>query len=199
MPHPSDKIASLIGSRICHDLISPVGAVANGLELLELSGLPKSPEFSLVAESAGHASARIQYFRLAFGDAEPEQAISGQAVADILAAVYEAGRIEIDWQASGDFSRPGVKAALLALMCVEQALVAGGRIVVSREGARWHLRAEAERLAPDPALWDLLNGAPGPEAVPPAAVQFLLLPHVLGENSANINFQATDKVVEISF
>lgn len=199
MPHPSDKIASLIGSRICHDLISPVGAVANGLELLELSGLPKSPEFSLVAESAGHASARIQYFRLAFGDAEPGQVVSGHAVAEILGAVYEAGRIGIDWQARGDFARPDIKAVLLALMCVEQALVAGGRIVVARDGPRWHIRAEADRLSPDPALWDLLRGAPGPEAIPPAAVQFLLLPHVLGERNARIDFQATHFNVEIRF
>jgi len=199
LPHTSDKIASLIGSRICHDLISPVGAVANGLELLELSGLPKSPEFSLVAESVGHASARIQYFRLAFGDAEPDQMVSGRAVAEILAAVYEAGRIGIDWQAEGDFPRPEIKAALLGLMCVEQALVAGGRIVVAREGARWHIRAEAGRLAPDPALWDLLRGAPGPDAVTPAAVQFLLLPHVLGGKNSKIAFEATESKVEIGF
>lgn len=199
MPHPSDKIASLIGSRICHDLISPVGAVANGLELLELSGMPQSPEFSLVTESAGHASARIQYFRLAFGDAEPDQVVAGQGVADILKAVYDAGRIDIDWQATGDFPRPEVKAALLAVMCVEQALVAGGRIVVSRDGARWHIRGEAARLAPDPALWDLLKGAHGPASVTPAAVQFLLLPHMLGEDHSKISFQATDEKVEITF
>ena len=197
MLHPSDKIASLIGSRICHDLISPVGAVANGLELLELSGLPKSPEFSLVSESAGHASARIQFFRLAFGDAEPEQVISGQGVADILAAVYQAGRVDIDWQARGDFARPVVKAALLAVMCVEQALVAGGTIIVTQDDGRWHIRAEAPRLAPDPVLWNILRGEPGPDAVTPAAVQFLLLPHIARQNDMNVDPQASNSKVEI--
>lgn len=199
MLHPSDKIASLIGSRICHDLISPVGAVANGLELLELSGLPKSPEFSLVTESAGHASARIQFFRLAFGDAEPEQVISGQGVADILAAVYQAGRVRVDWQARGDFARPAVKAALLAVMCAEQALVGGGTILVSHADGHWHISAEAPRLAPDPVLWNILQGEPGPDAVTPAAVQFLLLPHVARQINSRIDSQVSEHKVEIDF
>lgn len=199
MSHPSDKIASLIGSRICHDLISPVGAVANGLELLELSGLPKSPEFSLVTESAGHASARIQFFRLAFGDAEPEQVISGQGVADILAAVYQAGRIKIDWRAQGDFPRPQMKAAMLAVMCMEQPLVVGGTITILHENGRWHIRAEASRLAPDPVLWNILKGEPGPDEVTPAAVQFLLLPQTAKNFNLNIATQVTDEKIEISF
>lgn len=201
MPHPSDKIASLIGSRICHDLISPVGAVANGLELLELSGMPKSPEFSLVAESAGHASARIQYFRLAFGDAEPDQRVSAQAVGDILTAVYDGGRLGIDWQARGDFARPEVKAALLALMCVEQALVAGGQIQLSHDAdtARWRIHGAGARVCPDPALWDLLRGAPGPPAIPPAAVQFALLPQVLSETGLKVDVQESENEVEIAF
>ena len=51
MPEKPD-ISALLGSRICHDLISPIGAISNGVELLMLDGLAKGPEMALVADSA---------------------------------------------------------------------------------------------------------------------------------------------------
>ena len=49
---------SLIGSRICHDLISPLGAIGNGLELLSMSGFDGAPEIALIAESVENANSR---------------------------------------------------------------------------------------------------------------------------------------------
>lgn len=57
------NLAALIGSRICHDLISPIGAINNGLELLGMSDTPEGPELELISESVGNASARIRFFR----------------------------------------------------------------------------------------------------------------------------------------
>jgi histidine phosphotransferase ChpT len=63
------ELTSLIGSRICHDLISPLGAIGNGVELLAMSEVAKGPEMSLIAESVENANARIRFFRVAFGAA----------------------------------------------------------------------------------------------------------------------------------
>ena len=59
----SDKtdLAALLGSRICHDLISPIGAIGNGLELLMMDPGTHGPEMSLISESVGHANARQQH------------------------------------------------------------------------------------------------------------------------------------------
>ena len=57
------NLAALIGSRICHDLISPIGAINNGLELLGMSDAREGPELELISESVGNASARIRFFR----------------------------------------------------------------------------------------------------------------------------------------
>ena len=62
-------LAALIGSRICHDLISPIGAIGNGVELMMMDGTAKTPELALIAESVANANARIRYFRVAFGSA----------------------------------------------------------------------------------------------------------------------------------
>ncbi len=63
MSHTHSNLATLIGSRICHDLISPIGAIHNGLELLELSGgMSQTPEMQLIVESCANARARVTFF-----------------------------------------------------------------------------------------------------------------------------------------
>ncbi len=74
-PSLSPDIASLIGSRISHDLISPIGAIGNGLELLSMSGAG-GPEVELISDSVANANARIRHFRIAFGLASAEQGTS---------------------------------------------------------------------------------------------------------------------------
>ena len=64
-------LAALIGSRICHDLISPIGAISNGVELMEMTQTDMGPEFELISESVANANARVRLFRIAFGAADP--------------------------------------------------------------------------------------------------------------------------------
>ena len=199
MRYSTDKIASLIGSRICHDLISPVGAVANGLELLELSGVPQSPELSLVAESAGHASARIKFFRFVFGDSVEGQLVGGPAVAEILSEVYGPGRTTVTWRAAGEYPRPVVRAALLAVLCVEDALPAGGQIDILEIGGSWTIQASADRITPTPDLWAILRGITPQNQITPSAVQFVLLPEALQAINLKITTQASDSYVKIEF
>ena len=67
------ELASLVAARLCHDLVSPLGAIGNGVELLEMSGdfpgISKSPELALITESVRSARARVRFFRTAFGHA----------------------------------------------------------------------------------------------------------------------------------
>ena len=65
------ELAALLCSRVCHDLISPVGAIVNGLEVLDDNPKPEDRDFALdlIRKSARTASARLQFCRLAFGAA----------------------------------------------------------------------------------------------------------------------------------
>lgn len=178
---PSDPyfLATLIGSRICHDLISPLGAVSNGLELLSLSGAEPSPELALVAESVTNANARIRFFRLAFGIASEDQMIGAEEINGILKGVYTDGRIYAERFPSGSFPRAEVRAAMLALLCVEQAVPYGGTLTVTQDDHGWDISATGDRLNPNAQLWGVLAGIAPKEAVPPSAVQFLMLAEVL--------------------
>ena len=174
MPDKPD-LTALLGSRICHDLISPIGAISNGLELLMMDGSQGGPEMVLISESVANASARIRFFRVAFGMAQADQRIGRAEVHSILTDMTRGGRLQIDWQSDVDLSRSEVKIIFLLIQCLENAMAYGGRISVSTGGDKWLISGQANKLKINPDLWEVLaNPAANPE-ITPARVQFPLV------------------------
>lgn len=171
-------LAALLGSRLCHDLVSPLGAIGNGVELLEMSpdfpGLAQSPELRLIAEAVGAARVRIQAYRMAFGMAQGEQRIGRAELARLLDGMVDQGRLKITLDAQGDFARPQIRMLILAVMCMESAMPWGGRLIVLRDGQQWRLVAECDRSKVDPGLWAWLDG-PQSRTLTPSEVHFALL------------------------
>jgi histidine phosphotransferase ChpT len=179
-------VTALVGSRICHDLISPLGAIGNGVELLELSGLPQSPEMALIAESVESANARIRFFRVAYGSALVDQMMTRAEIASTLTAAARGGRLSYFWAAEGDQPRAEVRAVFLLLQCFETALPLGGEIQIDRRGADWELSAESDRLRLDEPLWTSMLQTRIKPQVSASQVQFLLLPDVLSDLGRNL-------------
>ncbi|UWQ20591.1 histidine phosphotransferase family protein [Jannaschia sp. W003] len=167
-------LAALLGSRICHDLAGPLGAVANGLELLEMAH-GESEELALVRGAVDAGLARLRLFRLAFGAGGGDGPVPAREVSALLTSVYGDTRIEAAWRDAGDRPRAEMRLALLALLCVETAMPRGGRIEVRRDAEAWAIRAEAERLRIDHLLWEALGRAALPADLRGAEVQFGLL------------------------
>lgn len=187
MSNANSSLAALVGSRLCHDLISPVGAIQNGLELLSLSGMDQdSPEMVLIQESCESATARIRFFRVAFGAASEGQMMSQREVVGTLDGVTKGGRMRFDWRDTGDLPRASVQMAFLSFLCCESALPHGGTVRFDRDAAGWSIHATGTRLMVDAPLWDHLNGsAPLPEPAPDK-VHFALLPILAKEAGAQI-------------
>ena len=174
MPDKPDLI-SMLGSRICHDLISPIGAISNGLELLLMDGAQGGPEMVLMTESVANANARIRFFRIAYGIAQDDQRIGRAEVMSVLSDVTSGGRLKIDWQSEADLSRPAVKVVFLLIQCLESAMAYGGLISVSLTHQKWQVSGRADKLRINTAHWDLLaNPAAAPD-ITPAIVQFPLV------------------------
>jgi histidine phosphotransferase ChpT len=119
----SDDLVALIGSRICHDLASPLGAIGNGIELMTLTGAEETPEMALIHESLVNAQGRIRFFRIAFGAAEPGAVVRAGEIAEALAGSER--RAQVDWRVSGDLARRDAKRALLAVNCLDAAMPYG--------------------------------------------------------------------------
>lgn len=168
-------IPGLLGARICHDLISPVGAIGNGVELLTLSGELDGPERDLIAESAASANARLQMFRLAFGRAGYGQMHSAMELRTMLTGYLKDYDLVVDWFADKVVSRSLAKTLLLAMMCLETTIGRAGRITVQASETGWHITALAARgTQVEPLLRLLASNGNWPADLTPAQVQFPL-------------------------
>lgn len=192
-------LTALIGSRICHDLISPLGAIGNGVELLGMSGVVAGPEMALISESVENANARIRFFRVAFGGASADAMMGRSEIVGILNAMYRTGRLKVTWAVAGDQPRRIVKLAFLALQCMESALVWGGEIVVSEDGGRWTLDGSGERVKFDETLWALATGESVEAPLVAADVHFALLPLMADEVGRPIKASVQDARIALSF
>ena len=95
--------AALLVSRVCHDLVSPVGAVVNGLEVLEdeRDATMRADALKLVTSSAEQAAARLQFARIAFGAAGSAGAeLDLNEVGRTVKGLTLGGKVQIDWQAA---------------------------------------------------------------------------------------------------
>ncbi len=138
MSASSLDLASLLCSRLCHDLLSPVGAMSNGIELIAEEKDPEMRKrcFELLEQSAKISADKLKFFRLAFGaaggygDLVPVE--EARSVVDALAG--NNGRIEVTWALGADaLPKPAVKTLLnLALIGIE-ALIRGGTLELGAE------------------------------------------------------------------
>ncbi|MBO9472201.1 histidine phosphotransferase [Shimia sp. R10_1] len=191
--------SALVGSRICHDLISPVGAIGNGLELLALTGDAKGPEMEMIEDSVKNANARIRLFRVAFGQPGDEQMVGTQEIQSILSDLAPASRVETFWEVEGAVARSELRLAFLTLMCFETSMPFGGTISIAKEGAGWYLLAESEKLRADTDLWGPVSHGDVPEGLVPAKVQFGLLPQGVNLLGRTLNVSMTDMSLEVRF
>jgi histidine phosphotransferase ChpT len=157
-------LASLLCSRLCHDLMSPVGALNNGIELLADENDPDMREqiLQLLADSARTSANKLKFFRLAFGAGGGfGDEIDVREAQTALEGLYGDGKIELGFVVSEQKLPKGVVKLLLNLaMLAGDALVRGGRLDVGAErtadGIEIAVRGEGPRILLDPNLRDTL-------------------------------------------
>ncbi|MGH6889761.1 MAG: histidine phosphotransferase family protein [Rhizomicrobium sp.] len=128
------ELAALLVSRVCHDLVSPVGAVVNGLEVLEeeRDAAMRADALKLVASSAAQAAARLKFARIAFGAAGSAGAeLDLSEVGRTVCALLAGSKVEIAWDVAAvnwpkDWAKLLMNSALLASECLPR----GGRVRV---------------------------------------------------------------------
>lgn len=198
MMKDAKRLSDLIGSRICHDLISPLRAISNGVELMAMSGATTAPEMALISESVENANARIRFFRVAFGAAASEARITRGEILSIVDAMYRGSRNRVEWKVAGNLPREDAKLAFLLLLCFESALPWGGQIVADRNGnGTWTMTAESERQKMDDHLWQMLNGGEGD--VSPSDVHFALAGWQARQMERRISLESGPRRIMLSF
>ncbi len=176
--------ASLLCSRLCHDLLSPVGALNNGLELL---GDENDPEmrarvFQLLSESARASANKLKFFRLAFGAGGgfAERIDSREAKTAIEGLLVDNKRTTFNWWVEGEaLPKTAMKVMLNLTLIASEALVRGGTLDVGGEENNGQLeivvKIEGPRIILDPELRETLTDGERASGVTPRAAAAYLV------------------------
>lgn len=174
MTHPIDSIefASLLCSRLCHDLLSPVGALNNGLELMADETDPDMRQrcLDLLGDSARTSANKLKFFRLAFGSAGGfGDAVPPHEVRVAIEGMYSAtGRVKLGWMVEEQMlDKLAAKVLLNLALIVGDALVRGGQLDIGAEKrpgvTEIVVRGEGPKVVLDPDLRAALAGTMPPE------------------------------------
>lgn len=142
------ELAALLCSRVCHDVISPVGAIANGLEILadETDADMRALAFDLVRRSAGQASAKLQFCRLAFGAAGAAGSKLDLGEAGQVARLFVGEeKIRLEWSMPHETrDKIEVKLLLNLMLMGISAIPRGGVVSVGADGPKLVVIATGE-------------------------------------------------------
>lgn len=174
-------LGQLLVSRICHDLISPIGAMHNGIELLSLVTDTSGEEMQLLNESTTAAQARLKLFRVAFGASDADTPFSTGELRTLATEITATSRVAFDFTAQTALTRLDVQIALLCYLCLEVAAPFGGDVLfLQDEKIEVKLNAQIIDIARLNLISSVGLGANQTDLNPrPAQVQFLFLPLML--------------------
>jgi histidine phosphotransferase ChpT len=196
-------LAALLCSRVCHDIISPVGAINNGLELLDEGGADEDA-MNLIRQSARNASARLQFARIAFGAAGSAGMLIDTGDAEAVAnAFLKNEKPELSWTGTRALlPKNKVKLLLNLLLVANAAIPRGGRLSVALEDVetqpRFTLSASGPMLRVPPKFLELHSGNQPDEPIDAHSVQPYYTLLLAREAGMTISIHATAEEIVLT-
>ena len=196
--------ASLLCSRLCHDLLSPVGALNNGLELLadETDPEMRARCLDLLSESARASANKLKFFRLAFGAAGGfgETVDTREARAAIDGLFGDNHRVKIGWLVEDSvLPKPAIKVLMNLALIAGDALVRGGQLDIGAETrgdvVEIVVRGDGARIVLDSELRGALEGASADAAITPRAAAAYLIHALVQDNGGTLQVSPPDAEV----
>lgn len=196
-------LAALLCSRVCHDIISPVGAISNGLELLDEGGAEEDA-MALIRASARNASARLQFARIAFGAAGSAgmQIDTGDAHSVAMAFIQNE-KPELEW-IGGRALLPKNKVKLLLnlLLVANAAIPCGGKLTVRLDALetvpKFTITARGPMMRVPPKFLELHSGRTADEPIDAHSVQFYYTLLLARETGMSISIHASAEEIVLS-
>ena len=159
LPFEGTELATHVAAKLCHDFISPSGAIVSGLDLMKDPSAQdmRDDALALIEQSANKMVALVHFARVAFGAATSSERFTARALRDLVVGMTAGGRASLDWRIEEqEFSKPQARALTnLAYLTVGALPLGGNAVIQSRvaqgalflegfaEGARARLKPEA--------------------------------------------------------
>ncbi len=197
-------LAALLCSRLCHDMLSPVGALNNGLELLADEKDPEMRQrcIDLLEQSAKTSANKLKFFRLAFGAAGGfGEMVSSEEAQQLLGALVDADeRLQLEWAVTeAKLSKSAMKVMLNLAAIGLDTLVRGGTLAV---GAETHdgmteiaIRAAGPRVAFDDTIGQALEGALDESALSGRTAPAHMIRLLVKEMGGKVQYAKTDEAL----
>jgi histidine phosphotransferase ChpT len=175
-------LASLLSSRICHDLISPVGALSNGIEILseECDDDMRDQTIALLAHSATEATGRLQLLRLAFGGSTSLGGMIGLGDAETALKEYlTTTKVSLDWQAGVEaLPKQAMKLLLNMALVATECIIRAGTLTVHAasqpDGVLLAATASGDRIMVSDDIAAIFDGTAADDAIDARSVPALL-------------------------
>lgn len=196
-------LAALLCSRVCHDIISPVGAINNGLELLDEGGADEDA-MNLIRTSARNASARLQFARIAFGAAGSAGMLIDTGDAEAVAIAFlKNEKPELIWNGGRALlPKNKVKLLLNLILIANGAIPRGGKITVTLETIetepKFTLAASGPMVRVPPKFLEMHSGNKPEEAIDAHAVQPYYTLLLAREAGMTISIRATAEEIVLT-
>jgi len=161
LPVDGTELATFIAAKLCHDFISPSGAIVSGLDLMKDPSAQdmRDDALALIEQSARKMVSLVHFARVAFGAATTSERFTARELEELVVGMTQGGRATLDWRiAEGEFSKPQARALTNLAYLTVGALPMGGNAVVQTrvEGDSLFLEGFAEgnraRLKPEAAV-----------------------------------------------
>ena len=179
------RVLEMLSSKICHDLVSPISAINNGVELIEdIGGSVVEEAMKLIGDSANHAARRVKLFRMAYGRAGSEENLGLRDVKLVAEQYIAGGKVALNWgegQPSVDLieQRGFLKTVLNLIVLAEEVLPYGGAVTLRSPPAamtgeneaccRFEIVGRAAQLSPQ--LQAALDGTAAIDDLTPRSIQ----------------------------
>ena len=196
-------LAALLCSRVCHDIISPVGAINNGLELLDEGGADEDA-MNLIRQSAVNASARLQFARIAFGAAGSAGMLIDTGDAEAVATAFLRNeKPELTWTGTRALLPKNKVKLLLNLILVANASIPrGGKLSVKLEDTetepRFTLTTSGPMLRVPPKFLELHSGHQPEDPIDAHSVQPYYTLLLARESGMTITIHATAEEIVLT-
>lgn len=185
------RVVELLSARLCHELVSPVGAINNGVELLD----EEDPDFvrdaiQLIGQSARKASQRLQFYRFAYGTAVTASGAPAGSGRELSLGLFEDTKVQCDWQAgAATLPMDWQRLACNMLVLGAEALPRGGSVIVRplRAGASGiEVVAEGESVNLTPEMRAALDEAMAVDELTSRTIQAYFTARLAGQLGAGL-------------
>lgn len=170
------RVSEILISKICHDLVSPVGAVNNGIEFLNDIGADGLADgLGLIEHSARQASVRLQLFRMAYGAGGSDAKVTGKVIYETFQNYIADTKYDMVWDLMNDIPDDDLPAGFMKtllnmMVFVQECLPKGGVVTITMADNQMVVTGTGDMIKPKEGSMEALNGKISDDALSPKSI-----------------------------